>query len=325
MRGVVVTVASLLLGVGAGVLGAVWWTTRRTAHQLQQLQGEVDRAVDLRQMERRGRTRAEKRLRELAGQLSPTQHEEEHLAMMDASSLGQSSDSEGSASGSSWTGTPKEGSARRRAQDRTLPVVPIGFLESCFMSRNGTPRQSQLVTESRAQLLLRRDLASRESLSGLEEFSHVWVIFEFHLNTNGHKAMTEHGRFKFKPLVRPPRLGGAKRGVFATRTPHRPNPIGLSLARLLDVRPQADGQTALLFGGLDLVDGTPILDIKPFIPEYDQVSAEDGGRAILFLLLFHGSYPPPLCKSLSKSTPCFSCPSSCTRLGGDLRCGSRLL
>lgn len=130
-------------------------------------------------------------------------------------------------------------------------MEPIGYLESCYRDKFGTPRQPGLVPEAWSQLQLRSDLQPEEALQGLEGFSHVWLIWIFHQN----RSVRYHSK------VHPPRLGGETMGLFATRTPHRPNPIGLSLVKLEKI-----DQGVLYFSGADLVDGTPILDIKPYLP-----------------------------------------------------------
>ncbi len=135
-------------------------------------------------------------------------------------------------------------------------MEPIGYLESCFKDKFGTPRQPGLVKMAEARLKIRADLQPEESLQGLEGFSHVWLIWVFHQNKVA----------RFHSKVHPPRLGGASMGLFATRTPHRPNPIGLSLVEL--VRVEKDG---IVVAGADLVDGTPILDIKPYLPEVEAI------------------------------------------------------
>jgi tRNA-Thr(GGU) m(6)t(6)A37 methyltransferase TsaA len=139
------------------------------------------------------------------------------------------------------------------------PVDPsnlksIGTLESCYRDKFGTPRQPGLSPQAWSQLKIRGELQPEQALQGLENFSHVWLIFLFHQN----KTARYHAK------VHPPRLGGESMGVFATRSPHRPNPIGLSLVELVKI----EGDT-LFFAGADLVDGTPILDIKPYIPEIE--------------------------------------------------------
>lgn len=144
--------------------------------------------------------------------------------------------------------------------DKThIEFMPIGLVHSCFNARFGTPRQPGLVPSATAELVLLPPYDHPDSLRGLESCSHVWLLFLFH-------ASAGQG---WSPTVRPPRLGGNRRiGVFASRSPFRPNPIGLSvveLAGLID-RPGARG---LLLRNHDLVDGTPVLDIKPYIPYSD--------------------------------------------------------
>jgi len=144
---------------------------------------------------------------------------------------------------------------------------PIGYLKSCFQARNGTPRQAGLAPSAQATLeLCSSHLNNPEfSLEGLEGFSHVWLIFVFHLDRHAQQALgTEPSEAMVKSKISPPRLGGEKLGLFATRSPHRPVPVGLSLVKLESI----DGGT-LRFEGVDLVDGTPVLDVKPFIPTWD--------------------------------------------------------
>ena len=144
----------------------------------------------------------------------------------------------------------------------THPLKVVGLLRSCFHEKFGTPRQPHLVPGSTATLTLRAGFVPEQSLVGLDRFSHVWLLSYFHLNTNK----------KFLPKVHPPRLKGETIGLFASRSPHRPSPIGLSLARLVKV----EGAT-LHLSGIDLVDGTPILDVKPYIPESDCIPHASGG------------------------------------------------
>ncbi|EGD74781.1 hypothetical protein PTSG_12526 [Salpingoeca rosetta] len=133
-------------------------------------------------------------------------------------------------------------------------IKPIGYLKSCFKRKNGTPRQANLCPDSAAYLQVTAFSNSDHALEGLAHFSHVWLVFYFHLNDN----------ISVKAKIRPPKLDGVRVGVMSTRSPHRPNPIGLSLVELAKVQ----GDT-LFFNGIDLVDGTPILDVKPYIPFYD--------------------------------------------------------
>jgi len=144
---------------------------------------------------------------------------------------------------------------------------PIAIARSCFSRRNGTPRQGgDLVPSARCVLTLHPALP-RDLLAGLDEFTHVWIIYAFHANTNANNA-TIHAPPVVKAKVRVPRLDGAVRGALATRTPHRPVPVGLSLARVVDVNLRLG---AITLAGADLVDGTPVLDVKPYVPFCDRV------------------------------------------------------
>ena len=148
---------------------------------------------------------------------------------------------------------------------------PIGYLKSCFETRNGTPRQAGLTPAAPATLKLTSSQLTNPafSVAGLSQFSYVWLLFVFHLDRHA-QASTEGtpAQETVRSKVAPPRLGGLKLGLFATRTPHRPVPIGLSLVKLVEV----DGDT-LKFEGVDLVEGTPVLDLKPFIPTWDDPRA----------------------------------------------------
>jgi len=160
-------------------------------------------------------------------------------------------------------------------QPPTYTFSPIGFIESCFRTKNGTPRQAGISRSAPARLTISSPRLNNPgfSLDELAGFSHVWVLFVFHLDENAAESEGEvaaTGMVKSK--VAPPRLGGRKVGVFATRSPHRPAPIGLSLVRLVAV----DGATITL-EGIDLVDGTPVLDIKPYIPTFDQPPESQSG------------------------------------------------
>eukprot|EP00911_Craspedida_sp_UC1_P002790 UC1_evm1s2041 len=166
-----------------------------------------------------------------------------------------SSNSNNESSSSSTSTTARGGGGGERGAASTAAFVPIGYIRTCFPEKNGTPRQGIVVPEARGRLTVSAGFTNPEhSLQGLSEYSHVWVIFLFHLNANA----ALHAK------VSPPRLEGQRVGLFATRSPHRPNPIGLSLVRLERV----DGATVYL-SGVDLVDGTPVLDIKPYIHSYD--------------------------------------------------------
>ena len=146
-----------------------------------------------------------------------------------------------------------------------MNIEPIGIIHSCFKEKFGIPRQAGLVKSATATLELLPPYNVEEALRGIEEFSHLWIVFAFH------ESITE----TFQPTVRPPRLGGNTRiGVFATRAPFRPNPIGLSAVELKNV----SGTTLELAGG-DFLDGTPVLDIKPYIPYADAIPDAQGAFA----------------------------------------------
>ena len=137
---------------------------------------------------------------------------------------------------------------------------PIGIVHSCFGEKFGVPRQPLLADASRAAIELLPPLDNADAVAGLEDNSHIWVVFQFHQAA---------GQWSAK--VRPPRLGGNKKlGVLATRSPFRPNNIGLSVVRLLEVRTAP--KVELIVGGADLVDGTPVLDIKPYVPYADAIA-----------------------------------------------------
>lgn len=145
-------------------------------------------------------------------------------------------------------------------------MAPIGTVQSCFSTRNGTPRQPLVVPLARATVVLDPARVPAEALEGLATYSHCWILYVFHLNTDLDKMWKDPARSKLKAKVRVPRLKGGKVGVLATRSPHRPNPIGLSVAKVEAV----DGH-AILLSGVDLVDATPVLDIKPYLPYSDSV------------------------------------------------------
>ncbi|GLT80417.1 hypothetical protein SLA2020_518570 [Shorea laevis] len=148
----------------------------------------------------------------------------------------------------------------------SYPMAPIGVIQSCFSTRNGTPRQPLLVPLARACLVFDSARVPPASLEGLEEYSHCWIIYVFHLNTDLEKLWKHPSKSKFKAKVRVPRLTGGRMGVFATRSPHRPCPIGLTVAKV-----EAVQGNMLLLSGVDLVDGTPVLDVKPYLPYCDSI------------------------------------------------------
>jgi len=146
-------------------------------------------------------------------------------------------------------------------------VRPIGYLQTPFPDGFGVPRQPGLVPVP-ARLHLSGPWAHADAVRALEDFSHLWLLSWFHRSAG-----------RWSRCVRPPRLGGNRRvGVFASRSPYRPNPIGLSVVRLCAIRIEA-GRPLLELEGADLIDGTPILDIKPYLPFVDAHGAADCGYA----------------------------------------------
>ncbi len=141
-----------------------------------------------------------------------------------------------------------------------VTIRPIAKMKSDFPSKFGIPRQSGLVESLRSTIVFEPEFRNPDALRGLEGFSHLWLIWQF----------SEAVKQEWSPTVRPPRLGGNVRmGVFATRSPFRPNNLGLSCVRLLGIEQTGDCGTVIHVGGADLMDGTPIFDIKPYIPYGD--------------------------------------------------------
>lgn len=145
----------------------------------------------------------------------------------------------------------------------------IGYVDSCFKQKFTIPRQPGLVPEARAKLVLLPEYSHEEAIRGLEQYSHIWVLFVFHASQSTNKKLT----------VRPPRLGGKQRmGVFATRSNFRPNPIGQSVVKLDKVEKQQK-QIVLHLSGVDILDKTPVLDIKPYLPFAESIPTASGGMA----------------------------------------------
>ncbi|MBQ7368228.1 MAG: tRNA (N6-threonylcarbamoyladenosine(37)-N6)-methyltransferase TrmO [Clostridia bacterium] len=149
-------------------------------------------------------------------------------------------------------------------------ITPIGYIRSDFQEKFGIPRQSGRAPSLTARVAMLPPYASEEAFRGIEGFSHLWLLFDF-------SATRNEG---WSPTVRPPRLGGNKRvGVFASRSPFRPNHIGLSCVKLVGIEKGKDG-VELLVSGADLLDGTPVFDIKPYLPLADCIDGATGGYAV---------------------------------------------
>ena len=153
----------------------------------------------------------------------------------------------------------------------------VGIVRSPFRDKFAVPRQPGLAPAAEARLYLHGECNREDVIRGLADFSHLWITFVFH-------QVLHRG---WKPTVRPPRLGGNRRlGVFATRSPFRPNPVGLSAVELKGIE-ERERQWCLILGGVDMVDGTPVLDIKPYVPYVDAIFFPQGPRA-------DGKLPGPL-------------------------------
>lgn len=149
----------------------------------------------------------------------------------------------------------------------SIVLTPIGLVRSCWPEKFGIPKQPGLVEAATGTIELYPPYDREEMFRGLEEFSHIWVLFLFH------ETIAEG----WKPTVRPPRLGGQKRvGVFASRSPHRPNHLGMSVVRLQAVQVEK-GSVRLEIAGVDLLDKTPVVDIKPYVPYADGVAQATSG------------------------------------------------
>ncbi|KAL0698283.1 hypothetical protein Bca4012_054405 [Brassica carinata] len=189
------------------------WKRRREdlEHMINELEKSLGSATEKSASERRGRVKAQQALREA---LAQSESHELH-------------------------------------NNTIYPMRPIGTIQSCFSTRNGTPRQPLLVSLARACLNFDPALVPPASLEGLGEYSHCWVLYVFHLNTDIEKLWRKPSQSKLKAKVRVPRLNGERKGVFATRSPHRPCPIGLTVAKVEEIQ-----KDKVLLSGVDLVDGT---------------------------------------------------------------------
>ncbi len=150
-------------------------------------------------------------------------------------------------------------------------IKPIAYIHTDFSSKFGIPRQSGLVDELEAKIIFEPQYRISEAFRGLEGYSHIWLLWQF----------SECADKEWSPTVRPPRLGGNKRmGVFASRSPFRPNSIGLSCVKLISIDETEENGIVLTVSGADLLDGTPIIDIKPYLPYVDSHPEASGGFAL---------------------------------------------
>lgn len=149
-----------------------------------------------------------------------------------------------------------------------MEITPIAKIYTDFPSKFGIPRQSGRVKETYGKIIFEKDFRNDEFIRGIEQFSHIWLIWEF----------SENSKKDIHPTVRPPRLGGNTRmGVFATRSPFRPNALGLSCVELAEVEKTKNDGNILIVKGADIMNKTPIYDIKPYIPLADCISNANGG------------------------------------------------
>lgn len=149
-----------------------------------------------------------------------------------------------------------------------ITIEPVARMRSDFATKFGIPRQSGLVADLRSTIVFEPKYRNPEALRGIEGYDYLWLIWQF----------SEAVRKEWSPTVRPPRLGGnARMGVFATRSPFRPNSLGLSCVQLLGVEHTQEFGTVLHVGGADLMDGTPIFDVKPYVPYADSHPDAKGG------------------------------------------------
>ncbi|MCI9192136.1 MAG: tRNA (N6-threonylcarbamoyladenosine(37)-N6)-methyltransferase TrmO [Acutalibacter muris] len=149
-----------------------------------------------------------------------------------------------------------------------MELRPIAHIRTGFPEKFGIPRQSGVVKELRGRVVFGPEFRAREAFRGIEGFSHLWLLWGFSKNPPG----------KWSPTVRPPRLGGNRRvGVFASRSPFRPNPLGLSCVELCGVDYEGPEGPVLVVKGADMADGTPIYDVKPYLPGADSIEGARGG------------------------------------------------
>jgi tRNA-Thr(GGU) m(6)t(6)A37 methyltransferase TsaA len=181
------------------------------------------------------------------------------------------------------------GEKGENAMQEEQTITPIAHIYTDFKEKFGIPRQSGRAPALTAKIVFMPPYCDPSALRGLEGFSHLWLIFDFSL---AHRK-------EFSPTVRPPRLGGNTHvGVFASRSPFRPNSLGLSCVRLLGIEHSESEGDVLIVSGADLLDGTPIYDVKPYLPSADCIREATGGYAAAFtdyrLKVIFPSFPLPM-------------------------------
>ncbi len=171
--------------------------------------------------------------------------------------------------------------------------APIGSIRSVFTEKFGVPRQSMMMSEARAILKLNSDPQFSIALNHLENFSHIFVIFIFH----------QHLEKGWRPTIRPPRLDAPRRvGVFASRSPHRPNPIGISAVKLDRIDRDAPGGIEIHLSGVDLLDGTPVIDIKPYLAYADCIATANAGWAQSAIARYRVTFSPESQRAVEEIT-----------------------
>lgn len=171
-------------------------------------------------------------------------------------------------------------------------IKPVAFIKTDFKDKFGIPRQSGRVPSLTGTIIFEKEFRDKNALKGLEDFTHLWILFDF---SKSHQE-------EFSPTVRPPRLGGNKRvGVFASRSPFRPNSIGLSSVKILEITDTEEFGTVIKVGGVDILDGSAIYDIKPYLPSSDCHTDAKGGFADEFNdYHLQVIVPDSICKTFEK-------------------------
>lgn len=169
---------------------------------------------------------------------------------------------------------------------------PIGHIKTCFTEKFGTPRQAQMIPAAQGVLKLLPDPRFAQALQELETFSHVWLVYVF----------DRHAEQEWKPLIQSPRVDMPRVGVLASRSPHRPNPIGLSAVKLDRIDFKAAGGIEIHLSGVDLLDGTPVLDIKPYLPYADVIPSANSGWASNSIDRFSVSFSPEALATLERNS-----------------------